>query len=60
FDEALERTEIDAVIIATPGFLHEPILVTALERGLTVLCEKPLTTSAEDSLRIVELEQQHA
>ncbi|MBT1631223.1 MULTISPECIES: Gfo/Idh/MocA family protein [Curtobacterium] len=60
FDEALEQTEIDAVIIATPGFLHEPILVTALERGLTVLCEKPLTTSAEDSLRIVELEQQHA
>ncbi|MEV7931660.1 Gfo/Idh/MocA family oxidoreductase [Curtobacterium sp. NPDC089185] len=60
FDEALDATDIDAVIIATPGFLHEPILVTALERGLTVLCEKPLTTSAEDSLRIVELEQQHA
>jgi len=60
FDEALERTEIDGVIIATPGFLHEPILVTALERGLAVLCEKPLTTSAEDSLRIVELEQERA
>ncbi|PCN49489.1 inositol 2-dehydrogenase [Curtobacterium sp. 'Ferrero'] len=60
FDEALDRTDIDAVVIATPGFLHEPILVTALERGLAVLCEKPLTTSAADSLRIVELEQQHA
>ncbi|WP_281176714.1 Gfo/Idh/MocA family protein [Curtobacterium ammoniigenes] len=60
FDEALDATAIDAVIIATPGFLHEPILVTALERGLMVLCEKPLTTLAEDSLRIVELEQQHA
>ncbi|SDQ34269.1 myo-inositol 2-dehydrogenase / D-chiro-inositol 1-dehydrogenase [Curtobacterium sp. UNCCL20] len=60
FEDALAQTEIDGVIIATPGFLHEPILVTALERGLTVLCEKPLTTSAEDSLRIVELEQQHA
>ncbi|MDP4332399.1 Gfo/Idh/MocA family oxidoreductase [Curtobacterium sp. A7_M15] len=60
FDEALEQTEIDGVIIATPGFLHEPILVTALEHGLAVLCEKPLTTSAEDSLRIVELEQEKA
>jgi myo-inositol 2-dehydrogenase/D-chiro-inositol 1-dehydrogenase len=59
FEEALDATEIDGVIIATPGFLHEPILVTALERGLAVLCEKPLTTSAEDSLRIVELEQEH-
>ncbi|MBK0297462.1 Gfo/Idh/MocA family oxidoreductase, partial [Bacillus sp. S34] len=45
------------VIVATPGFLHEPVLVPAIERGLAVLCEKPLTTSAEDSLRIVELEQ---
>jgi myo-inositol 2-dehydrogenase/D-chiro-inositol 1-dehydrogenase len=58
FEEALDATAIDAVIIATPGFLHEPILVTALERGLAVLCEKPLTTSAADSLRIVELEQE--
>lgn len=57
FEEALERTPIDAVIVATPGFLHEPVLVPAIERGLAVLCEKPLTTSAEDSLRIVELEQ---
>jgi myo-inositol 2-dehydrogenase / D-chiro-inositol 1-dehydrogenase len=57
FEDALGRTEIDAVIVATPGFLHEPVLVPAIERGLAVLCEKPLTTSAEDSLRIVELEQ---
>lgn len=57
FEDALDRAEIDAVIVATPGFLHEPVLVPAIERGLAVLCEKPLTTSAEDSLRIVELEQ---
>ena len=57
FEEALDATPIDAVIVATPGFLHEPVLVPAIERGLAVLCEKPLTTSAADSLRIVELEQ---
>lgn len=57
FEEALDRTSVDGVIVATPGFLHEPVLVPAIERGLAVLCEKPLTTSAEDSLRIVELEQ---
>ena len=57
FEDALDATPIDAVIVATPGFLHEPVLVPAIERGLAVLCEKPLTTSAEDSLRIVELEQ---
>ncbi|UBQ03336.1 Gfo/Idh/MocA family protein [Curtobacterium sp. TXMA1] len=57
FEDALDATPIDAVIVATPGFLHEPVLVPAIERRLAVLCEKPLTTSAEDSLRIVELEQ---
>ncbi|MGG7305875.1 Gfo/Idh/MocA family protein [Curtobacterium sp. AB451] len=60
FEDALVATGIDAVIVATPGFLHEPVLVPAVERGLAVLCEKPLTTSAEDSLRIVELEQAKA
>jgi len=57
FDEALEATEIDAVIIATPGFLHEAVLMPALERRLAILCEKPLTTDEAASLRVLEAEQ---
>lgn len=57
FEEALDATPIDAVIIATPGFLHEPVILPALERGLAILSEKPLSDTVESSLRIIEAEQ---
>jgi myo-inositol 2-dehydrogenase/D-chiro-inositol 1-dehydrogenase len=56
-EDALEQDELDAVLIATPGFLHAPVLLPALEAGLAVLCEKPLTPDSESSLAILEAEQ---
>jgi myo-inositol 2-dehydrogenase/D-chiro-inositol 1-dehydrogenase len=56
FQEVLERDDIDAVLIATPGFLHEQVLLEAIEHGLPVLCEKPLTPDAESSWRVVQAE----
>ena len=38
----LESGEVDAVIIATPNETHYEITMAALDRGLPVLCEKPL------------------
>jgi len=55
--DALAADALDAVIIATPGPFHEPVLVPALEAGLPILCEKPLTPDSASALRIVELEQ---
>lgn len=40
--------EVEAVIIALPHHLHEPIAVQALDRGLHVLIEKPLATSSAE------------
>ncbi|GLB67815.1 Gfo/Idh/MocA family protein [Arthrobacter mangrovi] len=54
---ALERPDINAVLIATPGFLHEEILHAALERDIPILCEKPLTPDAESSWRVVQAEE---
>ena len=56
-EEAVDRDDLDAVLIATPGFLHEPVLLPALEAGLEILCEKPLTQDSESSARILEAEQ---
>ena len=56
-EEALDRADIDAFLIATPGFLHEEVLLRTRERDLPILCEKPLTPDGESSWRIVELEQ---
>ncbi|MGO2113237.1 MAG: Gfo/Idh/MocA family protein [Pseudoclavibacter sp.] len=56
-EDALDADALDAVLIATPGKFHEPVLVPALEAGLPILCEKPLTPDSETSLAILEREQ---
>lgn len=54
-DEAIARSDFDAVYVATPVFLHVPIAIKALEAGKHVLVEKPLGISAEDAGRLVEV-----
>lgn len=48
--------EVDAVVIASPGFVHEEQVLACLEHGKYALCEKPLTMDSESSLRLVEAE----
>ncbi|WP_104182252.1 Gfo/Idh/MocA family protein [Arthrobacter sp. B0490] len=55
-DEALDHPNVDAVLIATPGFLHEEILLKAIALDLPILCEKPLTQDVESSWRVVQAE----
>src|SRR3954453_22370137 len=38
--EALDNGDVNAVLIATPGFLHEGILLAAIARDIPILCEK--------------------
>jgi len=56
-EDAIDAGALDAVLIATPGQFHEPVLVPALEAGLPILCEKPLTPDSGSSWKILELEQ---
>jgi myo-inositol 2-dehydrogenase/D-chiro-inositol 1-dehydrogenase len=53
---ALDSPDVDAILIATPGFLHQDILLDALERDIPILCEKPLTPDAASSWEIVQAE----
>lgn len=41
--------DIDAVVISTPHDLHHPLAAQALDRGLHVLCEKPMTLHADEA-----------
>ncbi|HJO44143.1 MAG TPA: Gfo/Idh/MocA family oxidoreductase, partial [SAR324 cluster bacterium] len=41
-EELIENADIDALIVATSNDSHCPLTLKALERGLHVLCEKPL------------------
>ncbi len=54
--ELVAAGDVDAVLIASPGFAHEEQVLACLEHGTPVLCEKPLTMDAESSYRLVEAE----
>ncbi|KUN59111.1 inositol 2-dehydrogenase [Streptomyces canus] len=54
---AMAASDVDAVLIASPGPAHEAALLQAFEHDLPVLCEKPLTPDAASALRVVEAEQ---
>ncbi|MGI8458327.1 MAG: Gfo/Idh/MocA family protein [Propionibacteriaceae bacterium] len=51
--EAITAADVDAVLIATPGASHEEQVNACLDRGIPVLCEKPLTTDIDSAHAIV-------
>jgi len=48
----IREADVDAVIIATPNASHHPITMTAIARGLHVLCEKPLALTFADAAQM--------
>jgi predicted dehydrogenase len=48
FEEALARSDIDAVILCSPHKHHAEQIVAAAKAGKHVFCEKPLCTSARE------------
>lgn len=48
----LERVPLDAVVIATPTKAHFEMVKAALDKGLHVFCEKPLTLTALESAEL--------
>lgn len=54
WEDLLELEGLDAVSIAVPTFLHAPIAVAALGRGLHVLTEKPIARDAEEGQQMVD------
>jgi myo-inositol 2-dehydrogenase/D-chiro-inositol 1-dehydrogenase len=54
--DAIAADDVDAVLLATPGPVHEKQLLACLDHRKPVLCEKPLTTDVETSLEVVRRE----
>lgn len=48
-DAALDTPSLEAVWVCTPQEFHLPVVEAALDRGLAVLCEKPIAASIEDA-----------
>ncbi len=55
--DCLSDVDIDAAVVATADSTHHEIVDACIARGIYVLCEKPLTLSAEESLQLVKAER---
>ena len=47
--ELIEKSNVDAVFIATPDHWHGPITMLAMKAGKDVYCEKPMTLHWEEA-----------
>ena len=53
-DDMLEKEELDIVDIALPTYLHAEVSVKALNKGINVLCEKPMALTVEECRKMIE------
>ncbi|RMC33207.1 Gfo/Idh/MocA family protein [Paracoccus alkanivorans] len=51
--------DVDAVLVCSTGSTHETYVLAAIAAGKPCFCEKPLATTAEGALRIVDAEVAH-
>jgi myo-inositol 2-dehydrogenase / D-chiro-inositol 1-dehydrogenase len=54
--ELIADDQVDAVLIASPGFTHEEFTLACLAADKPVLCEKPLAPTIDTCLRVLEAE----
>lgn len=54
-----EHERIDFVSIVTPNHLHYPNALPFIERGIHVVCDKPLTITLEDAEALCRLVAKH-
>ena len=57
YKEMVEQTQLDAVILNLPHFLHCEAAVYFLQRNINVLLEKPMAMNVEECDRIIEAEK---
>jgi len=55
----LSEEDLDAVSICTPPSTHKPLTVLAAQRGINVLCEKPMAACLEDCDAMIRACEQH-
>lgn len=59
FREVLGREDIDIVHIATPPHWHGLMSIMAAEAGKDIWCEKPMTRTIHEGIKVVEAVQKH-
>lgn len=53
----VEQTHPDLVAVVVPTFLHFEVAAYLLDRGINILLEKPMTSTVEEALTLIEIAQ---
>lgn len=53
---AIERSDVDAVLVASPDETHAALCLAAIAARKPVLCEKPLAVTVAECMEVVEAE----
>ena len=59
FREALDKPEIDAVVIATPDHMHAPFAIYSMQAGKHVYVEKPCSHNPREGELLVKAQQRY-
>jgi glucose-fructose oxidoreductase len=59
YDQLLTDGIVDAVYIALPNHLHHDYTIRAAERGVHVLCEKPMAVTEDECRDMIETCDEH-
>lgn len=59
YKEIVKNSEIKAVSVATPDFLHKEIVVELAKAGKDILVEKPMATSIKDAEEMVKTAEKY-
>ena len=54
FNDLLNNPDIDAIAIATPVHTHFELALAALQSGKHVMVEKPMTSTSDEAMRLIE------
>lgn len=58
-DAMLEDDQVDFVYVASPNSLHYEYTLKALQKGKNVICEKPFTSTIEESEALIALAEKN-
>lgn len=55
YNDLLEESSVDGILVCTPPNLHFPIIKKAAEKGIHVFVEKPFTTKYDEASELARL-----
>ena len=58
YEQMCEETDCEAAVVSTPPATHPEVCCWLLERGISVLCEKPLAINPADARMMLAAEKQ--